>query len=166
MELVIQKAVELGVRPLSRFNAVIAWCSLPVKKRWNVGQRWQKIAESAAKQCGRLVIPEVLPIAPFSEALEQVPSDANDHNALGEGDGDFFSPGVAATGAGKGCLFIGPEGGFSLEEALWPGNGAQVWLFRRADFADRDGSHCHVGDYDAPMGGFRRWLNKRLPCML
>ena len=45
MELIIQKSVELGA------NSII-----PVIKK---NERWQKIAESAAKQCGRSFIPEV-----------------------------------------------------------------------------------------------------------
>ena len=77
MELVIQKAVELGVKAIIPVQCRYSVVQLTGKKAVERCQRWQKIAESAAKQCGRLVIPEILPIANFSQALEQVPADAN-----------------------------------------------------------------------------------------
>ena len=59
MELIIQKAVELGVYeviPVAMTNCVV---KLDPKKAANKQKRWQAIAESAAKQSKRTVIPQV-----------------------------------------------------------------------------------------------------------
>lgn len=57
MELIIQKAVELGaarVVPVASRRCVV---KLDQKKAESKRKRWQAIAESAAKQSGRAVIP-------------------------------------------------------------------------------------------------------------
>ena len=69
-ELVIQKAVELGVtriQPLASRNCVVRYEG---KKAAAKRERWQKIAEEAAKQCGRTRVPEVLPMLPLTEWLD------------------------------------------------------------------------------------------------
>ena len=59
MELVIQKAVELGayeIVPVAMKNCVV---KLDEKKAAAKVKRWQTIAESAAKQSKRMIVPEV-----------------------------------------------------------------------------------------------------------
>ena len=59
MELIVQKAVELGasqVVPVATRRSVV---KLDEKKAAKKTQRWQQIAESAAKQAGRGYIPQV-----------------------------------------------------------------------------------------------------------
>ena len=59
MELIIQKSVELGANaiiPVAMSRSIVKINSRDEAKKI---QRWQKIAESAAKQCGRGFIPEV-----------------------------------------------------------------------------------------------------------
>ena len=59
MELIIQKAVELGVFqiiPVAMKRSVV---KLDAKKEKNKLSRWQQIAESAAKQSKRMIIPEI-----------------------------------------------------------------------------------------------------------
>lgn len=118
LELIIQKAVELGaaaVVPVSMKRSVV---KLDEKKAQVRQKRWQSIAESAAKQSKRSQIPEVSWVLSFAEMLE----------AAGEMD-LFLAPyeaaeGMAATrrafelvkpGMRIGVL-IGPEGGFDEEE--------------------------------------------------
>jgi len=70
MELIIQKAVELGVYqiiPLATKRAVV---KLDAKKESNKLARWNAIAESAAKQSKRMIIPEVIGVKTVKEALE------------------------------------------------------------------------------------------------
>ena len=70
MELIIQKATELGVSeviPVSMKNCVV---KLDAKKADNKNKRWQTIAESAAKQSKRTVIPVIRPLMNWKEALE------------------------------------------------------------------------------------------------
>ncbi len=69
MELIIQKAVELGavrIVPVSSARCVV---KLDAKRESNKRKRWNLIAESAAKQSGRGIIPEVMPVQGFAEAL-------------------------------------------------------------------------------------------------
>lgn len=59
MELVIQKSVELGtfdITPVEMRRCVV---KLKEKDKEKKLQRWQKISEVAAKQCGRNIIPKI-----------------------------------------------------------------------------------------------------------
>lgn len=120
MELIIQKAVELGVCrivPVATKNAVV---KLDGKKEENKRKRWQAIAESAAKQSKRSLIPEVSGVLSLKEALQEAAA----------GDVGFFAyehqEGMAGTRrefsrVGKGqriAVFVGPEGGFDPDEVL------------------------------------------------
>lgn len=69
MELIIQKAVELGVYqviPVAMKHCVV---KLDEKKAQNKVKRWQAISESAAKQSKRTLIPEILSPMTWKEAL-------------------------------------------------------------------------------------------------
>ena len=70
MELIIQKAVELGVYEIIPVTTKRAVVKLDEKKADKKVQRWNAIAEGAAKQSGRSIIPEVHPVMTFAEALE------------------------------------------------------------------------------------------------
>ena len=59
MELIIQKSVELGANSIIPVNMKRCVVKLEGKDEIKKNERWQKIAESAAKQCGRNFIPEV-----------------------------------------------------------------------------------------------------------
>ena len=118
MELIIQKAVELGVYaviPMATKRAVV---KLDAKKEEKKLGRWQSIAESAAKQSKRLIIPKVMPVMSFKEAaafaadldLCLLPYELAENMAYTR---EIFSevrPGMSV------AVFIGPEGGFSTEE--------------------------------------------------
>ena len=119
LELIIEKTVELGVtaivpvlmqRSVSRPDAKSA-----AKKQ----ERWQKIALSAAKQCGRGVIPTVEPMITFRQMLPRL----REHQAV-----LFFYEcgglplpealgGIVQKGLTDVAVVIGPEGGFDLAEA-------------------------------------------------
>lgn len=119
MELIIQKCVELGVHaviPVAMKRCVV---KLDDKKSAAKIKRWQAISESAAKQSGRGVIPEVMDVMSFDDAIEYVKS--NGMNGiipyeLAEGMEasrravESVKPGM------KVAVFIGPEGGFDLTE--------------------------------------------------
>ena len=69
MELIIQKAVELGacqVIPVETKRCVVR---LNGKKAAKKVERWQQIPESAAKQSKRMLIPSVHPVMTFKDAL-------------------------------------------------------------------------------------------------
>ena len=118
MELVIQKAVELGaegVIPVEMNRCVV---KIDDKKKKSKVQRWQAISESAAKQSKRTIIPEVYDVLSYKQAMEKakemdvfiVPYENKDgmkatKNALSE----------IKKGMSVGIL-IGPEGGFDEKE--------------------------------------------------
>ena len=118
MELIIQKAVELGVYavvPMATKRAVVR---LEGKKEETKRRRWQGIAESAAKQAKRMIIPEIFPVRPFKEAaalaekldVRLIPYELAEDMAHTREIFSNISPGQSVG------LFIGPEGGFAPEE--------------------------------------------------
>lgn len=118
MELIIQKAVELGVYEIIPMATARAVVKLDQKKAAAKVKRWQAISESAAKQSKRLLIPEVKEPVKFSEALK-LASDLDVRlipYELAEGmDGtrriiQSVKPGQSVV------VFIGPEGGFEEAE--------------------------------------------------
>ena len=69
MELIIQKATELGVHEVVPVVTGRTVVRLDEKKAQKKTARWNAIAESAAKQSGRSRIPQVREVMAFSEAL-------------------------------------------------------------------------------------------------
>ena len=70
MEMIIQKCVELGIErivPVATERAVV---KLDKKDSSKKVERWQKISESAAKQSGRGIIPEIGQVISFKEAVK------------------------------------------------------------------------------------------------
>ena len=65
MELVIQKAVELGVdriQPLLTENVAVHWSEEVLKGKQ---EKWRRVAMEACKQCGQNIVPEVCSVAAF-----------------------------------------------------------------------------------------------------
>ena len=119
MDYVVQKAVELGVTeiiPVKSHNCVVRY---DAKKAAARQQRWQKIAEEAAKQCGRTALTSVTPITDLSDLLKDN-SRAEDTEIIfcyeNEDENTVKSCLRAAQGK-RLILLVGPEGGFTLGEA-------------------------------------------------
>ena len=119
MEWIIQKAVELGVYqviPVATKNTVV---KLDAKREKAKLERWQAIAESAAKQSGRGRIPQVGKILGFQEALQWaasldrawIPYEKEEGMEATRRELAALSGEVTSVG-----IFIGPEGGFDEEE--------------------------------------------------
>lgn len=70
MELIIQKAVELGIYEMIPVVTKRTVVKLDEKKAAKKVQRWNAIAEGAAKQSGRSFVPEVHEVMTYEEALE------------------------------------------------------------------------------------------------
>ncbi len=118
MELIIQKAVELGAKaviPVATRRAVV---KLDEKKAEKKIQRWQAIAEGAAKQSRRSMIPKVEKMMNWKEALAYAAS--FDLNLIPyENYKDMQETKQILQGVKekrKIGIFIGPEGGFEEEE--------------------------------------------------
>ena len=70
MELIIQKSVELGVEKITPIEMKRCVVKLDGKDKVKKIERWQKIAEVAAKQSGRDIIPEICGIKNVNEICE------------------------------------------------------------------------------------------------
>ena len=115
MEFIIQKCIEIGVDrivPVKTEHTVVKLDKKEDKKL----ERWKKIAEAAAKQCGRGKIPLVDNILTFKEAISQaknldsiiIPYEKQKEGGLKEYVNQFSGKSIG--------IFIGPEGGFSPQE--------------------------------------------------
>lgn len=135
MELIVQKAVELGAVSITPVEMKRSIVKLDEKKKKSRVQRWQTIAESAAKQSGRRLCPQVRPVATLREAvaaaggldLVLVPYE-NEHGM------EATRAALSEMSAGKSVgIFIGPEGGFepSEIEQLLAAGGKSISLGRR-----------------------------------
>ena len=118
MELILQKAVELGVYEVVPVVTARTIVKLDDKKEAKKLARWQQISESAAKQSGRAIIPKVQPPMAFKEALAY--AGALDCNLIPYERAKGME---AARAAIHGMhdkksigIFIGPEGGFEESE--------------------------------------------------
>ena len=120
MELIVQKAVELGaykIIPMSTKRCIVKFDD---KKAKNKQARWQAISEAAAKQSKRSIIPEVTEPVTMKEALlicrdenidvrlipYELAEDINETKKVIEN----IKPGQSI------AVFIGPEGGFAEDE--------------------------------------------------
>ena len=70
MELIIQKAVELGVCEIIPVASKRAVVKLDKKKEEKKLARWQAISESAAKQSKRMYVPKIQGVKTFAQAAE------------------------------------------------------------------------------------------------
>lgn len=117
MEFIIQKAVELGavsIQPVNSENCVVKYTADKQAKRV---ERWQKIAHEAAKQCKRAAVPTVEPIITLKELLSCVDDDETVLFCYEAEDGRTLRQALNTHQAEKYTVLIGPEGGFSPEEA-------------------------------------------------
>lgn len=118
LELIIQKAVELGVATVTPVSMKRSIVKIDDKKKKSKRERWQAIAEAAAKQSKRTAVPEVCDILSYKEFIARakeldlllVPYECADgmsatKTALSE----------IKSGMNVGII-IGPEGGFEQKE--------------------------------------------------
>lgn len=118
MELIIQKAVELGAFEIIPVETKRCVVKLDAKKAEKKVSRWQQIAESAAKQSKRMLIPKVKGVLSFQEAL----SYAKDLDItlipyeLAKGMGETKEILRSIVPGRSIGIFIGPEGGFEEHE--------------------------------------------------
>lgn len=115
MDYIVQKCVELGVCeivPVITKRAV----SIP-RDAEKKSSRWQRIADEAAKQCGRGILPTVRNTVSFSEAISEMSCEDSlslmPYECEREGS---LSELLRKTDKKKINVFIGPEGGFDESE--------------------------------------------------
>lgn len=119
-ELIIQKCVELGVAEIVPVSMKRCVMKIDEKKESKKVERWQAIAEAAAKQSKRGIIPTVSGVATYGEALKKaqeldivlLPYEMADADSMGK-TREIISGIKPGQSVG---IFIGPEGGFDDSE--------------------------------------------------
>ena len=113
MDFTLQKSVELGVaeiRPVISERCVVRLSGERAEKRV---ARWQEIVVSACEQSGRNIVPKVLPLTTYAQALQQLPRETtkllmslNRAQKLSD----------VRPQSGKVVFMVGPEGGWTEKE--------------------------------------------------
>ena len=132
LETIIQKTVELGV---TRIVPVLSrrCVSRPTEKDFEKKLvRLNKIAQEAAKQSGRGIIPQVMPMISYKKAVEEM-AELDKSIILYEEEGGISFSEVNFDGIKSVGILIGSEGGFDKEEAdlAADAGAARVWLGKR-----------------------------------
>ena len=119
MELIIQKAVELGVSeivPVMMKRTIVKLED--AKKELKKLERWRTISLTAAKQSGRIIVPEVSEFITFNEAVKRAENLEYNLIPYENEKGMDRARELVKEAKGKNSIgiFIGPEGGISEEE--------------------------------------------------
>lgn len=113
---IIQKSVEAGAEEILFFNSdrCVARPDKPEKKL----ERWQRIAEEAAKQSGRGIIPQVGWAGDFAGALDVAVKKELGLFMYETGEREALNDVLGAnSGIASASIITGPEGGFAQFEA-------------------------------------------------
>jgi 16S rRNA (uracil1498-N3)-methyltransferase len=124
MDFIVQKATELGADRIVSFQSARSVPRLSPEKPLTKVTRWQSIAVEAARQCGRADIPGIDGIMSFEEALSQPVHETlnmifweeETRRGVREVLCDRRYDGIKGI-----SVIVGPEGGFTKEEAARAG---------------------------------------------
>ena len=116
-EYIIQKTVELGVTEIVPVESKRCIVKIPANKAASKTERWNKIAESAAKQSGRGLIPKVVSPMSFKEAVK-IFTDCDLPIVAYEMETEMSLKNLLISNANAKTvnIFIGPEGGIDDDE--------------------------------------------------
>jgi 16S rRNA (uracil1498-N3)-methyltransferase len=115
MDLIVQKATELGVARIVPVLAERSVVKVDPKQRERKREHWQSIVVSACEQCGRNRVPAVHDVVSLGDALKGLPEDGT--RCLLAADATASLAQVAARTPGAPLvLLIGPEGGLADHE--------------------------------------------------
>lgn len=118
LDYVVEKATELGVRTIAPFVSRYTVPKLNDRKAAQRAERWRKIALSAAKQCGRTCLPEVLPVCDYHQLIgERSAGDLKLFFWEREAEQTLKQVRDRQARVESVALVVGPEGGFTVEEA-------------------------------------------------
>lgn len=117
MDLIIQKATELGVDEIFPVESSRTVVKSEKDKRYHKLDRWNKIAIEASKQCGRTELPKIRGTTRFDDLLNLFTNyDLTIMPCLSERSVTLESALKNAKRSAKVLIIIGPEGDFSKDE--------------------------------------------------
>lgn len=116
-EWLLEKATELGVSAIVPLHTARGVVQIPDDKRDARRERWQRICDAAARQCGRSQSPVVECVTALREVRPRPSSIVLDPTGIG-------TLADAVRGVTQVDVFIGPEGGFDPAELTWLGERA------------------------------------------
>lgn len=119
MDLIVEKATEIGFKALIPLETKRTIVKYNHKKKEKKRNRWQRVAEAAAKQSGRAVIPKIYDFYSIKD-LENYKNRFDYILVLWEDERElsikkFFKENKVSNSASI-LIIIGPEGGFAAEE--------------------------------------------------
>ncbi|MBQ8568376.1 MAG: 16S rRNA (uracil(1498)-N(3))-methyltransferase [Oscillospiraceae bacterium] len=132
MELIIQKTVELGAFRIVPFISKRCVSRPDDKSAAKKQLRWQRIAEEAAKQSGRGIIPRVSPILSFEDMLKELEQNKKKLICYENG-GISLTEADISDKCSDIAVVIGAEGGFEraeVDKASEKG-AVPIWLGKR-----------------------------------
>ncbi len=117
MDYIVEKSTELGVHaifPVITERTIPDWDEA---KQQAQSQRWRKVAREAAKQCGRLDIPEISAITKFTETIKNFANFDMRLIAILSEETVSLKDAIAGFNSGSVAIAIGPEGDFTADES-------------------------------------------------
>jgi len=124
LDLVVQKATELGVARIVPLQAERSVVKLDAERGASRAVRFRRIAQEASRQCGRSDVPAVDEPRSWDQLLALVAGEPDRRALILVPTETALRLGPASRGASKLLIAVGPEGGFSpgeLERALAAG---------------------------------------------
>jgi 16S rRNA (uracil1498-N3)-methyltransferase len=115
LELILQKGTELGISAFSPLHSERSVLRLAESRQDQRLQRWQKIIREAARQSCRGQLPHLLPVQSLQEAVNQC--DEELRLMLWEEGCRPLAEVLPPSPPRSIALLVGPEGGFSADEA-------------------------------------------------
>jgi len=127
-------AMDAVVRDATVLGAVEIWpmttsrTNVPGRAADAAHDRWLRVSVAAAKQCGRAVIPRILPVRSLSDTLTDASASTSVRLWLTEPAASMGHSVEVPVPARPVCLAIGPEGGWTMEEVAAAGDaGWESW---------------------------------------
>jgi 16S rRNA (uracil1498-N3)-methyltransferase len=119
MDLLVEKATELGVARIQPLHAERSVLRLAGDRAERKHLHWQAVAQAACEQCGRAVVPQLEPVAALADWLRTLPPPSP--AAAGARWLLSLAPGAQAPHRlppllASLCTLSGPEGGFTVDE--------------------------------------------------
>lgn len=141
MDTLVEKATELGARAIQPLMCARSVLRLDGERAAKKVAHWQAVAVAASEQCGRAVVPRVLPVVSSMTWLQQAAQSSGPAGQTEGGTGRWQARGIlslreaapvgqwlggllaaqaagpdSATPGAEWCFFSGPEGGLTPEE--------------------------------------------------